>query len=543
MTLRKTLALAMTLAAAMALWGCSSSDSPTDPCGEKAASDPIAMLTSNVKFGNVRTPFRFDASASEDPDCSSRKLYYRWDTNADGTIDVPASGWSESPTLELNFATEGNHLVVVHVSSDGNATSKRSASAGLLVEIVTREYAAIETWVGTGLAGGSADGTPLRATDLFTTMDITLTDNGTAYIADWQNHKIVTVRDGKTYRVCGTGTLGDAPEGTARNAGLNHPTNISIDPQGRLVMAAWHNSMVMRIDPVVDSFVRLAGIRPAAGTNSNRCYEPADEGQPAIDACMDLPSGTAFDSDGNLYIADQKNIRIVRVSAVNGIITDHNETGPKSIFETIVGVPCDDPSNQSAPNCPDGGFNGNGIPAAQAFLSAPGSQSADPTSRIAIHDDVLYLADTENHQIRKVNLKVANPTIELVAGSIDLDASGRPLAGVSAENIAAAGAKLNRPCDVAVDDDGNVFIADTRNHRIRRVDAVTGLITTVAGSGANNPPCIYNGGCDYTDDGALGDGGDSLLAYLQLPYGIDLDSAGNLYIVDTYHHRVRIVYK
>jgi len=543
MTLRRTLARTLAFVAAAAAWGCSSSDSPTDPCTEKPTGEPIALLRSNVEFGNVRTPFRFDASASEDPDCSSRKLYYRWDTDADGTIDFPASGWSESPTLEMNFTTLGNHLVVVHVSSDPNASSKRSASTGLLVEVVQRDYAAIETWVGTGLAGASADGTPVRETELFTTMDITLTEDGTAYIVDWQNHKIMTVRDGKTYRICGTETLGDAPEGAARNAGLNHPTNVSIDPQGRLILAAWHNSMVMRIDPLADSFVRVAGMRPAAGTNSNRCYEPADEGQPAIDACMDLPSGTAFDSEGNLYIADQKNTRVVKVSAVNGVITDHNETGTKSIFETIVGVPCADPSDPGAPNCPDGGFNGNGIDATQAYLRAPGGQSADPTSRIAIYDDVLYLADTENNQIRKVDLRVTNPTIELVAGSIDLDAFGRPLAGVSDENIPAAGAKLNRPCDLAVDGEGNIFIADTRNHRIRRVDAASGLITTIAGSGANNPPCIYDGQCDYTDDEALGDGGDPLLAYLQLPYGIDLDADGNLYVVDTYHHRVRIVYK
>lgn len=498
---------------------------------------PSSRVETNFTVGNSRTEFRFDASSSELGGCGG-DVEYRWDTDGSGNFGE----WSENPFIDgITFSEPGQHTVTVEIRCDSDGEELKSKT-GFVVEIVEHDYPNITTWIGTGVSATSPSGAPLRETGLATPADISFTPDGSrAYVADWNNHRILEVRDGRTYVVCGTGTLGDAPEGSATGAGLNHPTNISVDPQGRLIMSAWHNSMIMRIDPNSDSLVRLAGRRPPPGENNgNRCYDAGDEGNPAVDGCLDLPSSTAFDSDGNLYISDQKNTRVVKVNAVSGEITDNTATGTQSLFETVVGVPCDNPASLVQP-CPDGGYNGHGIPAVDAYLRAPGGQSADPTARIEIHDDVLYIADSANHMIRKVDLKAANPTIELVAGT---EPPGTfPPFGFDGDDGPATSALMRSPRDVAVDSEGNVFICDYGNHRVRRVDAVTGIITTVVGSGEVNPDCVLSGDCDNTDDEAFGDGGAALDAFIAYPYGIALDPDDNLYVVDSFHNRVRLVKK
>ena len=525
--------LLLAAASTLALAGCSS-DGDSDPCDSSEGGPVSVVLESNFEFGNTRTIFRFDATGSRDQDCASRALSYRWDTNGDGVYDTAPSS---DGTLELSFATTGMRTIKVEVGSDG--AGKHEAEASLAIEVVDREYAAITTWLGTGIAGQTGDGTLLHETELFTPQDMSFAPSGKAYVLDWNNHRVLRTDGARSYNVCGTGTLGDAPEGSASGAGLNHPTHIAFDAQGRLIMAAWHNSMIMRIDEGADSMVRLAGRRPILGTTSNRCYSASDEGNAAVESCLDLPIATAFDSQGRLYISDQKNIRIARVDPVDGEITDNFETGDKSTFTTIAGI-----AFTVGGQVPlNGGFNGNDIPATEAWLSAPGGQSADPTSRIVIHDDVLYLADTQNHQIRKIDLSVANPNIELVAGKI---VGNVPLADWSGDGGQATDAALNRPIDVDLDSEGNVFIADTFNNAIRRVDATTGIIETLVGTTFADPcaesetfPCEL----DLTDGHVLGDGKDPKAAYLARPYGIALDADDNLYIVDTYHHRIRVVYK
>ena len=110
------------------------------------------------------------------------------------------------------------------------------------------EYATISSFMGTGIAGlgtlGSAPGQFL----LYLPQDLTFGPDGLPYVLDWNNHRVVRVRSGAVEAVIGTAQLGDAPEGPPLTVNLNHPTHISFDLQGRLVLSAWHNSKIMRLD-------------------------------------------------------------------------------------------------------------------------------------------------------------------------------------------------------------------------------------------------------------------------------------------------------
>jgi sugar lactone lactonase YvrE len=186
----------------------------------------------------------------------------------------------------------------------------------------------------------------------------------------------------------------------------------------------------------------------------------------------------AVDSVGNVYIADLGNKRIRKVSG--GTIT------------TIAG-------NGAA------GFSGDGGPATSASLSAPYGVALDSTGS-------LYTADNDNNRIRKVS----GGTITTVAGNGNL--------GFSGDGGPATSASLAQPEGLAVDSSGNLYIADTRNHRIRKLSG--GTITTIAGNGT---------------PGFSGDGGPATSASLYNPGGVAVDSAGNLYIADSNNNRIRKV--
>ena len=369
-------------------------------------------------------------------------------------------------------------------------------------------YGRIETFAGTGDAGkGPEEAPPLQAL-FYLPQDLTYGPDGRLYILDWNNHRVrvTTKASDKTrqqnprYRgrtvakdnvttLIGTGELGDAPAGPAREIGLNHPTHISFDPLGRLILTAWHNSMILRYDFATDY------IEPICGTGE-RTY--SGDGGPAALATINLPSATAFDPLGRMYISDQENQRI-RMVDTDGTI------------HTVVGTG-------------DPGFSGDGGPADQARIYAPIGQAAPPTSRIATDEfGNLYIADTFNNRIRKVDY--ATGIITTIAGN------GNPtpyLTSGREEGAAALAVALNWPCDVAIDSEGRVFFADTFNHCVSYID-LDGALYTAAGQ------------CGKSGD--MGDGGHPQAALLSRPYGIELDPDDNLYIADTRNHRIRLVRK
>lgn len=340
------------------------------------------------------------------------------------------------------------------------------------------------TIAGTGEAGLGGERLDPRQTDLYLPQDYTVGPDKLGYVIDWNNHRIRRINaDGTTESVVGTGELGDAQDGEGAYSNLNHPTHMSIAPNGKFIIAAWHNSKIMEFDPATTQLKTLCG-------NGARSF--GGDGGPASMALLDLPTATAFDAEGKMYITDQANQRI-RVIGTDGVIN------------TFVGNGM-------------GGYSGDDGPAAEAQIKLPGGQSAPPAGRIAIDTQGnLFIADSANNVIRKVD---KDGTITTVAGTT------KPTYG--GDGGPATAASLSRPSDVEVDRDGNLYIADTDNSCVRKVDPA-GIISTIAGK------------CGQP--GYDGDGADARGSLLDKPYGVALDNKGNVYIADTHNHRIRVIYK
>jgi uncharacterized protein (TIGR03437 family) len=272
------------------------------------------------------------------------------------------------------------------------------------------------------------------------------------------------------YTVAGNGTDGfSGDNGPATSAQLYYPYGVAVDPHGNIYIADFANNRIRKVSNGV--ITTVAGVGPVGSYGGF-----GGDGGPATSAALGAPMGVAVDSAGNLYIADTSNSRIRKVS--NGVIT------------TVAG-------NAAA------GFSGDGGPATSASLSWPMGVAVDPVGD-------LYIADYSNQRIRKV----ANGVITTVAGG------GTSLG----DNGPATSAQLYYPRGVAVDPAGNLYIADSGLDRVRKVSS--GVITTVAGNGT---------------PGFSGDGGPATSAQLSSPSGVGVDAAGNLYIADTNNNRIRKV--
>ena len=329
----------------------------------------------------------------------------------------------------------------------------------------------ITTIAGTGEWGFSGDGGPAAAARLASPSDVAVDSAGNLFIADRANDRIRKVDStGTITTIAGTGESGFSGDGgPAIQAALDDPFGVAVDSAGNVYIADTDNVRIRKVDST-------GTITTIAGTGESGF---SGDGGPAVEAELRHPRGVAVDSAGNVYIADTDNVRIRKVDST-GTITTIAGTG-------------------------ESGFSGDGGPAIQAALNYPRGVAVDGAGNV-------YIADIGNHRIRKVD---SAGVISTVAGSGSFVGDGGP----------ATAARLNRPSGVAVDSAGNVYIADSWNVRIRKVDS-TGTITTIAGTG---------------EWGFSGDGGPATAARLNRPYGVAVDSAGNLYIADTENVRIRKV--
>ncbi len=341
---------------------------------------------------------------------------------------------------------------------------------------------AICTVAGTGIAGLGNEGLLAVKSPLYLPEDVTVAPDGRLFIMDWNNHRVRAVDgEGHIRTVIGDGQLGDAQDGPLLGVSFNHPTHLLFDAQGDIILSAWHNSKVKRINLGTGEIANIAGSGKRAFSGDNG---------PAALCDFDLPVATALAPDGSLYVADQANQRVRQI-------------GKDGMIRTVVG------SGTS-------GYGGDGEPALNAKLSQPTGQSASPSMKIATDTaGNLYIADSGNQRVRKVD----------TAGIITT-AAGTGTAGFAGEGGPAVEAQLSRPTDLALGPDGSLFIADTDNSCIRKRDP-SGTLTTVAGV------------CGQT--GFNQDGVPATQALLGRPFGIDVGPEGKLYIADTYNHRLRVV--
>jgi sugar lactone lactonase YvrE len=350
------------------------------------------------------------------------------------------------------------------------------------------------TWAGDGDPAFRGDGLDRRVASLYWPTDLGVAPDGRAYVLDWQNHRVRRVNaDGKFETVIGSDEIGDGPDagderiapgvlGTACN--LNHPTDVAFAPDGGVILAAWHNHKVRRLDPATGYVEVVSGAGPGF----------KGDGAAALAALLNQPKAVVVDPSGVMYVLDAKNWRIRRISGAN-----------PPVIETVAGGAM-------------AGFAGDdGPPSVALFSFQKPIDNPEPGGGLALDGDGrLYVVDTENHRVRRIDF----------AADVITTVAGNGTAGFSGDGGPANEASLNYPRDAALGPDGRLYIADTDNHRVRAVDLATGVITTVVGNGETT---------------FAGDGGPPAQASLWRPFGIAVDTAGNLYVADTFNNRVRMV--
>ena len=336
----------------------------------------------------------------------------------------------------------------------------------------------INTAAGNGVVGYSGDGAAATLAKLNSPTALALDSTGNIYIADYSNHCIrkVTKATGKITTIAGTGNAGYSGDAAAANlAELNNPGGVAVDDIGNVFVADQGNYVIRKISAATGN------ISTFAGTGSQGF---SGDGAAATSADLDSPSGVAVDTSGNVYITELGNrVRIVTIA--NGNINTVAGTGTAN-------------------------YSGDGSLSVSAEINSPFS------SFVAENGD-LYIADTYNYCIRKV--KASDGKISTVAGE-------GGTSGYLGDALQSRVAALNYQSAVISDAAGNIYMVDQANNRIRKINSATGYMSTVAGTG--NP-------------GLAGDGGLATLADLDGPTGIAVDAAGNLYITDSNNHIVRKV--
>ncbi|HAB18909.1 MAG TPA: hypothetical protein DCE44_21020 [Verrucomicrobiales bacterium] len=276
----------------------------------------------------------------------------------------------------------------------------------------------ITTVVGTGKPGYSGDGGPAREATLKNPHEIRFDRQGRLYIADTSNNAIrrVELSSGRISTVAGTGKPGYSGDGSpAERAELQGPISIQLSPDGDLYIADIGNHVVRRVDAQTGSIHTFAGTGRAGPTPDN---------SPISGTPLNGPRSVDFDAAGDLWLVTREGNQVLRFDFARKVIRHMAGSGQK-------------------------GFTGDAAPAKEATLSGPKGIAVAPNGYV-------YLADTENHAIRRID--VNRGMIETVVGT---GIRGDGPVGNPRET------KLSRPHGVFVDSDGAIFIGDSENHRIR----------------------------------------------------------------------------
>jgi uncharacterized protein (TIGR03437 family) len=462
--------------------------------------------------------------------------------SADGTVTAVAGigGWG------IAVDTSGSLFV-----TDGNANIQRISTNGT-----------VTTVAGNGKVGYSGDGAAATSAQFSNPTGIAVDRSGNLWIADRTNYRIRRVFVGGVATVAGNGTgtfLVDctsprfapppADDGPAVNAQLRYPLGVAVSRNGTMFIAEAFGNRVRKVSP--------NGIMTTVAGDGS-CGGFSGDGGPAASARLYSPEALAVGNNGDLYIADIGNQRVRKVSS-DGIIStlagdgtagfsgDGGRATAAHLRMDCGNTSCggvavdghgnvfiaDGGNNRVRRVSPEGiittvagngiyGFSGDGGQATSSQLETPRGLAVDST-------DNLFIAEGYG-RIRKVS---PDGTITTIAGDV-------PFArGFSGDGGPAASARLSWPVGVAVDNAGNLLIADpglnfatgdagddpSVDHRVRRV-APDGIITTLAGTGSH---------------GFSGDGGAAIAAVFDGPIGVAVDGGGNIYIADVSNQAIRIM--
>lgn len=358
-------------------------------------------------------------------------------------------------------------------------------------------------WAGTGHKGLNVETPRAHRLDslVYFPSDLTFAPDGRAYVVDWNNHLIRRVEhDGTMTPVLGADYEGDGapaeedrlPECNPQGAhgtivAMNHPTDVKIGPDGLVYVAAWHNNKIRVLDPDTLNAWVLTG----------DSYGFAGDGALACSAVFNQPKTLVFAPDDSIYTIDQRNGRIRKISP--GTVSER-------VVTTIAGTGAL-------------GARGDGGPALEAEFGFELTATPRPSGALLLRDDQLYVADSLNHSIRR---------IDLTTGMIDCWAGCTGAAGYAGDGGDARVAQFDFPLDLEQGPDGRMYVADRYNHAIRAIDMTTGVIETVVGDGV---------ACDSERE-LCPEVGAARELRLHEPYGIAFDPDGNLYVADTHNSRI-----
>lgn len=339
----------------------------------------------------------------------------------------------------------------------------------------------ISAFAGTGEKGFEGDGGPATKAKLDQPFDVAFDKAGNLYFSDTFNHRIrrVDAKTGTITTLAGSGKKGFAGDGgKATDASLNEPYGVELDAEGNLFIVDRLNYCIRKVE------AKTGTITTVAGTGGKFGF--AGDGGPADKAQFVEPNGICLDGKGRLYIADVAGHRVRSVDLKSGTI------------DTLVGTG-------------KGGTAGDGGPLKDATVFGPRAVAMHP-------DGSVILVERNGNTLRRID--VTKGVIERFAGT------GKK--GYTGDGGKALEATFDGPKEIDIDRDGNVYVVDTENEAIRRIDAKTGVVTTVAGKGRSKTP-------------GLGDGGAATAATLGRPHGVAAGPDGALYIGDTNSHRIRRV--
>ena len=331
----------------------------------------------------------------------------------------------------------------------------------------------IDTIGGTGHEGYGGDGGPATEAIFYTPSGLIVDADGNVYVADRNNYRVRRIdASGTVSTTAGTGRQGTSGDGgLAADAQLASPSAIAQDADGNILVASSSGHRVRKID--------TAGIvTTIAGTGEQG--SSGDDG-PAIEAQLNRPNAIAVDSEGNVYVAEYGSHRVRKIN-VAGVITAFAGNGVK-------------------------GNGGDGGPATEAQLDFVNGLAVDAAGNV-------YIADMNQARVRKVDRSGEITTV-----------AGTGIAGWSGDGGPATEAQITTPAGIAVDSQGNLFVAEYWVGRIRKVDP-GGIMTTIAG---------------ISEQQSSGDMGLASRAGIDRPSAIAVDPAGNLYITEAFGHKIRIL--
>ncbi len=410
--------------------------------GTWSSSQPtIAIINSSGQvYGEYGTPFTITYTVTTS--CGTFSA-----TKADTVINVPSM-----PTITGGTSVSvGSNLTLSNTLSGGNWSSSNTA---------------IATVSSAGVVYGVANGYFNVTYSLVTTCATVSTTQSMI------SGKVLTANI-FNFAGYGTGASGYTADGVlADSRAINAPSGIAKDKYGYIYFTEQGNNIVRKVSKISGTMYTIAGTRSAGFSG---------DGGAATAANLNAPSGIAVDKNGNIYIADQANARIRKITAA-GIISTIAGTG------TV-------------------GYTADGVAAASANIAQPTAVAVDTNGNV-------YFAEQNNHRIRRISTSGILTTV-----------AGNGSASFSGDRGAATAASISYPAGVSVDAANNIYIADAGNNRIRKVTSA-GIISTLAGNGTA---------------GYSGDGSAATAAKLYNPSGVTSDSLGNVYIADRNNNVVRKV--